>query len=177
MSEKTKQKKHSTKQKKVTATKKASISTYKKKIDELQLELESLRNKNIRLLAEFDNYKRRTSNEKNNLIKYSGEKLVLDILNPLDDLKRIMDSDTTLDSKSLIEGIILVYKKFQDNLNNNEIYLFNSKGDSFNPDLHEAIMSEKGKKDNVVMEEYESGYKYHERVIRHAKVVVSKKNI
>ena len=175
MAVKRKTKNNSTKQKKTNKTKKSPLSLQKKKIAELILEIELLKNKNVRLLAEFDNYKRRTADEKNNLMKYSGEKLVLDILSPLDDLKRTIESKNNSDYEALLDGISLIYKKFQDNLKENNIDFFNSVGNEFNPDLHEAVMSEIGKKDNVIIKEFEPGYKYHDKIIRHAKVVVSKK--
>ena len=175
MTVKQKIKNNRSKQKKTPRAKKSTSSAQKKKIAELTLELELLKNKNVRLLAEFNNYKRRTADEKNNLIKYSGEKLVLDILSPLDDLKRTIESKSNSDYKTLLDGISLVYKKFQDNLNGNSISFFNSVSKVFNPELHEAVMSEVGKKDNIIIREFEPGYKYHDKVIRHAKVVVSKK--
>ena len=87
----------------------------------------------------------------------------------------MIKSTSDSDYKTLLDGISLIYKKFQDNLNENNINLFNSVGNVFNPDLHEAVMSEIGKKDNVIIKEFESGYIYHDKIIRHAKVVVSKK--
>ncbi len=170
-----KKSKNSTKTKKTIKTKKTVGLVNKKKIKELSNELDLIKNKNIRLLAEFDNYKRRTADEKNNLIKFSGEIIILDMLRPLDDLKRTIDSyDDSVDA-SLIDGIKLVYKKFQDNLKNNGIEVFVSIGKQFDPELHEAVLSEKGSKDNIILKEFEPGYKYHDKVIRHAKVVVSKK--
>ena len=165
--------KNSTKTKKAK-TKKSTAALNKKKIRDLTAELDLIKNKNIRLLAEFDNYKRRTADEKNNLVKFSGESIILDILKPLDDLKRTINSHS--DSTSLIDGIKLVFKKFQDSLKNNGIDEFNSIGEKFDPELHEAVMSEEGQEDNVILKEFEQGYRYHDRVIRHAKVVVSKKN-
>ena len=162
------------KENKSSKLKKKSSSNVKK-MKKINDELNDLKNKNVRLLAEFDNYKRRTADEKNNLIKYSGEKLVLEILKPLDDLKRTIDSFDKDKDKSLVDGIGLVYKKFQTSLENNGINRFDSIGEQFNPDLHEALMSETGKENNIVLKEFESGYKYHDRIIRHAKVVVSKK--
>ena len=82
--------KTSDKVKKANKLKKNSSSNAKK-MKKITDELDQLKNKNVRLLAEFDNYKRRTADEKNNLIKYSGEKLILEILNPLDDLKRTIN--------------------------------------------------------------------------------------
>ena len=166
--------KASNKENKSSKVKKKSSSKMKE-MEKIIAELDQLKNKNVRLLAEFDNYKRRTADEKNNLIKYSGEKLILEILNPLDDLKRTIDSFDQTKDQSLIDGIMLIYKKFQTSLQNNNINKFESIGEEFSPDLHEALMSEPGKKNNIVLKEFESGYKYHDRIIRHAKVVVSKK--
>ena len=153
----------------------SKVKKLKSEILDLKDLLKKNEDKNVRLLAEFDNYKRRTADEKNNLIKYSGEMLILEILNPLDDLKRTIDSFDQTKDQSLIDGVRLVYKKFQTSLQSNGINKFETIGEEFNPDLHEALMSEPGKKNNIILKEFESGYKYHDRIIRHAKVVVSKK--
>ena len=140
----------------------------------METELAKFKDKNIRLLAEFENYKRRTRDEKNNLIRYSGEDLVMGILPILDDFQRTVDNASSDNVNVLKEGVSMINNKLVKILNEHHIQAFKSVGESFDPDLHEALMSEPGDDDDVVLREFEKGYKYHQRVIRHAKVVVSK---
>ena len=143
-------------------------------IAELKSDIERLKDKNIRLLAEFDNYKRRTRDEKIHLIRYSGEEIVLSLLPAIDDLQRTVDNADKTDENSIKEAIKLVHQKLTKNLKEKNIESFDTIGETFDPELHEALMSELGEEDDIVVKEFESGYKYHDRIIRHAKVVVSK---
>ena len=78
------------------------------------------------------------------------------------------------DEKSIKEAINLVHIKLAKILKEKNIESFNTIGEHFDPELHEALMSEVGEEDDIVVKEFECGYKYHDRIIRHAKVVVSK---
>ncbi|MBC8312090.1 MAG: nucleotide exchange factor GrpE [Candidatus Marinimicrobia bacterium] len=144
------------------------------KITELESDLERGKDKNIRLLAEFDNYKRRTRDEKIHLMRYSGEEIVLSLLPALDDIQRTVDNAEKTDEKSIKEAINLVHVKLAKILKEKNIETFKTVGKTFDPELHEALMSEPGEEDDIIVKEFESGYKYHDRIIRHAKVVVSK---
>ena len=141
---------------------------------ELESDIERQKDKNIRLLAEFDNYKRRTRDERIHLIRYSGEEIILSLLPALDDIQRTVDNSKDTDETSIKEAINLVHIKLAKILKDNNIETFKTVGEIFNPELHEALMSESGDKDDIIVKEFESGYKYHDRIIRHAKVVVSK---
>ena len=165
--------KNSANLKKMPAIKKIEAQ-FNQKIDDLKFEIEKQKDKNIRLLAEFDNYKRRTRDEKNHLMRYSGEDIILSILPAIDDLKRTVDNVKSSDEGSIKEAINLVFVKLNKILNEKNIESFNSIGEKFDPELHEALMSEPGDSDDIVVKEFEAGYKYHDRIIRHAKVVVSK---
>ena len=138
-------------------------------------ELERKSDKNVRLLAEFDNYKRRTQEERTKLFKYAGEELAKAILPILDDLHRTLESDGKGKARSILEGIELIVAKLDKTLEEQGIVPFDSVGQDFDADLHEALMSEKSDKgDNVILKEFEKGYKYDDKILRHAKVVVSK---
>ena len=91
-------------------------SNLNEKIIELESNIERQKDKNIRLLAEFDNYKRRTRDEKIHLIRYSGEEIVLSLLPALDDLQRTVDNADKTDEKSIKEAIKLVQLKLIKNL-------------------------------------------------------------
>ena len=131
--------------------------------------------KNIRLLAEFDNYKRRTQEDRSKLLKYAGEGLAKAILPILDDFHRTLETDGKTKSRTILEGVELIMSKLDKTLEEQGIVVFDSIGQDFDPDLHEALISEKSDKgDNVILREFEKGYKYNDKILRHAKVVVSK---
>jgi len=163
-------------------TKQDSVKSLRKKIEALEAELakqseelERKFDKNVRLLAEFDNYKRRTQEERTKLFKYAGEELAKAILPILDDLHRTLESDGKGKARTILEGIELIVAKLDKTLEEQGIIPFDSVGQDFDPELHEALMSEKSDKgDNVILKEFERGYKYDDKILRHAKVVVSK---
>ena len=151
------------------------IEVLKSELVEQSAELEQKSDKNVRLLAEFDNYKRRTQEERTKLFKYAGEELAKAILPILDDLHRTLESDGKGKARSILEGIELIVAKLDKTLEEQGIVPFDSVGQDFDADLHEALMSEKSDKgDNVILKEFEKGYKYDDKILRHAKVVVSK---
>ena len=147
----------------------------KSELAEQSAELERKSDKNVRLLAEFDNYKRRTQEERTKLFKYAGEELAKAILPILDDLHRTLESDGKGKARTILEGIELIVAKLDRTLEDQGIVPFDSVGQDFNPELHEALMSEESEKgENVILREFEKGYKYSDKILRHAKVVVSK---
>ena len=151
------------------------IEVLKSELVEQSAELERKSDKNVRLLAEFDNYRRRTQEERTKLFKYAGEELAKAILPILDDLHRTLESDGKGKARSILEGIELIVAKLDKTLEEQGIVPFDSVGQDFDADLHEALMSEKSDKgDNVILKEFEKGYKYDDKILRHAKVVVSK---
>ena len=158
------------------------VSDLKKNLEEvneslknIESDLEKSKDKNVRLLAEFDNYKRRTRDEKLHLSRYSGEKIICDLLPVFDDLSRSIESADQTDEKSFKTGIGLINSKLLKVLEEHNISPIESIGEEFDPEFHEALMSEAGDEDDIVVKEFEKGFKYHDRIIRHAKVVVSKK--
>ena len=141
-------------------------------VKELKQELESFKNKNISLLAEFDNYKKRTSKQIDNIIKYEGENAFKSILKILDDIERVINTKNN-NIDSMINGIELIKTKFVNILKDLGVENFDSLNEKFNPDFHEAIMTKKSKKKSgIVLEEYEKGYTLHDKVLRHSKVIV-----
>ena len=161
---------------------KNSLKSLKEKIKSLENDLlkeseevKRISEKNIRLLAEFDNYKRRTQKERSDLLKYEGQSLAKSLLPILDDLNRTLEIDEKTESNAIMKGINLIVTKLDKILVDLGIEAFDSIGEKFNPDRHEALMSEKSKeKENVIIKEFEKGYVYNDKILRHAKVVVSK---
>jgi len=153
----------------------------KKQVEELNLknenlsnEVEKFKDKNIRLLAEFENYKKRSINERKNLTKYAGESIIKDLITVLDDFSRTIES--TNDDSPLLDGVKLVESKINKIFEEHGVLSFDSIGELFNPELHEALMNQEteDEEDGVILSEFTKGYKYHDKILRHAKVVVSK---
>ena len=154
---------------------KGKIAELEKHLAEEAEETQRISDKNIRLLAEFDNYKRRTQNERSNLLLYGGEGLAKALLPILDDFHRTLETDGKTKARTILEGIELIMSKLDKTLEKQGIVVFDSVGQDFDPDRHEALMSEDSDKgENVILTEFEKGYKYNDKILRHAKVVVSK---
>lgn len=130
----------------------------------------------LRLYSEFDNYRRRTSKEKIDLISSASEGVVKDLLSVLDDFERAMEhNENSDDASSIKEGFQLIYNKFKNTLEGKGLAPMESKGEVFDTELHEAVTnfsvedkSQKGKVIDVV----EKGYFLNDKVLRYAKVVV-----
>ncbi|MDP6936491.1 MAG: nucleotide exchange factor GrpE [Candidatus Marinimicrobia bacterium] len=175
MAEKAPAKKTKKSTKESTKSLKSKIESLENDLQKKSEELEKVSDKNVRLLAEFDNYKRRTQDEKSKLLKYAGKELAKAILPILDDLHRTLDSDGKGKARSILDGIELIVAKLDKTLEEQGIATFDSVGQDFDPDVHEALMSEDSKKGkNVILKELEKGYTYNDIILRHAKVVVSK---
>ena len=163
-------------------TSKGSVKKLKERYEALEMELaqqskeiERISDKNIRLLAEFDNYKRRTQEDRSKLFKYAGEGLAKALIPILDDLHRTLETDGKTKAQKILAGVGLIISKLDKTLEEQGIVPFDSVGQDFDPELHEALMSEKSDKgDNVILKEFEKGYMYNDKILRHAKVVVSK---
>ena len=147
------------------------------KIEKLQKEVEELNDKLLRRAAEFENYKRRTENEFQNMLKYAAEPIIIDILHIYDDLGRSLNHvDEEKNKESLAQGIKMVYDKFSKVLEDKGIKRIECKGQEFDFNYHEALLQQPTKEfpPNTVIEEVEAGYIYKDKVIKHAKVIVSK---
>ena len=144
----------------------------------LEDELKNLQDRHLRLRAEFDNYKKRKDKEFTRLLQYEGENVIISFLGIADDLQRMIDSvdgERSQNAESLIEGINLILEKLHRRLGALKVEPFDSEGIKFDPELHDAMMTQSSDdhEDGVVIQEFEKGYKYKDRVIRHAKVIVN----
>ena len=165
---KTKNKKNISNTKKRTQTEKL-LET----IDILDKKISDHKDKNILLLADFDNYKKRRIQERIDYEKYEGQKIFKEIIPIIDDIDRVLGLDGIKD-KSLIDGINLIRDKFIGVLADFGVLSYESLGEDFNAEYHEAIMMKKSKKKSgIILEEFQKGYKYHDKVLRHSKVIVS----
>lgn len=139
-----------------------------------QIEAEQWKDKYIRLVAEFENYKKRTLKEKSELILNGSEKTVAAILPILDDFERAT-ADKTEDPQAIKEGFELIYKKFLKALETLGVHKIKTDDADFNVDYHEAIAMVPGMGDDKkgkVIDCVQTGYTLNDKVIRHAKVAV-----
>ena len=149
------------------------------KIVELELQLKEWQDKLLRKAAEFENYKRRTENDQFNLINYAAESFIVKLLPIVDDFERTLEHIDDIDNnKSVKDGIKFVYEKLLKVLNEQGIKKMQTKGEPFSVDFHDALMQRKDDSvpPHTVLEEVESGYVYRDKVIRHAKVIVSEES-
>lgn len=145
------------------------------RIAELEQENDRLKDQLLRKVAEFDNYKRRTDIEQSNFVKYAGEAVIAKLLPVYDDIRRSVEHAESKNSDSLKKGIELVFEKFTRILKDIGVEKIEAKGKEFDFNLHEALMQKEveGVPAHTVVEEVEPGYMYKDKVIRHAKVIVS----
>ena len=141
-------------------------------------ELAEAKDKYLRLVAEFDNFKRRNARERMELIQTAGKDIIQSMLDVLDDSTRAAKQlETATDITVIKEGVMLVFNKLKNTLLQKGLKEMESQGTEFNPDLHEAITEiPAGSEDNVgkVMDVVQPGYYLNDKLIRHAKVVVGK---
>lgn len=147
-------------------------------VEKLQAEQEEMKDKYLRLSAEFDNYRKRTMKEKAELILNGGEKAFKAILPVIDDMERALATmQKATDVEAVKEGVDLIYNKFIQILGQNGVQAIETKEKELDTDYHDAIAiidapteELKGK----ILDCVETGYTLNDKVIRHAKVVVGK---
>lgn len=144
--------------------------------EKLKAEATEWQNKHLRLYAEFDNFKRRTSKERLELLQLAGKDVIVDLLPVLDDFERAMKSmETVTDIDAVKEGIKLVHQKLKNILGSKGLKAMESMGTPFNADLHEGITNIPAPSDDLkgkVIDELEKGYYLNDKVIRFAKVII-----
>jgi molecular chaperone GrpE len=144
--------------------------------EKLQAEVAELKDKFLRLQAEFDNFRRRTAKERLDLIGTASKDLVSTLIPVLDDFERATKTmETATDMDAIKEGVGLVYSKFYKILEAKGLKPMNSTGQAFNPEIHEAITQIPAPSDDLkgkVVDEVEKGYYLNDTVVRFAKVVI-----
>ncbi len=166
------------KNKKSKPVKKITKQVSKKKNDmkAVDSELNILKDKHIRLKAEFENFRRRKSEEISKLLQFEGENVIKGFLPILDDINRMIYTKN-ISENSLKDGLVLMNSKIQKYFETLEITTFGEKGDLMDPEIHDAMLTQEDKAhdDGAILDVFEKGYRYRDKVIRHAKVIVNKK--
>lgn len=148
-----------------------------KKLEELQNEINTLKDKNMRIAAEMVNTLRRKDEETNRLLKYSNESLITELLPVIDNFERALNVDAkTVDVESYQKGMTMIYNSLKNILEKFEVKEIEAIDKEFDPSYHQAVMQEEkeGTKENIVIEVLQKGYTYKDKVIRPAMVKVSK---
>lgn len=155
----------------------ADLEALKELLQQKELEVEKEKKEYLFLMAEFDNFRKRTVRERADLIKSASEKALKGLLPIVDDFERGLDAirDTT-DAEAVKEGMKLIYNKFVKYLADNGVKEIESTGKPFDTELHEAVAmvpAEKEDEKGTVKDTVQKGYMLNDKVLRHAKVVVS----
>lgn len=145
-------------------------------IDKLKRENAELKDKFLRLYSEFENFRRRTSKERIELVKSAGEDVISALLPVMDDFERALKSVESVDEKDpMKEGILLIHNKFHKVMESKGLKAMESVGKEFDSEVHEAITKIPAPSEDMkgkVVDEVEKGYYLNEKVIRFAKVVI-----
>lgn len=146
------------------------------KINQLETEVLEFKDKLLRKAAEFENYKRRTENDQMNLLTYAAESFIKKLLPVVDDFERSLQHiEDAQDTDAIKQGIKLIYDKLMKVFQEQGVIKIDSVGKHFDVDYHEALMqrADDSVESHTVLDELEKGYTYNDKVIRHAKVIVS----
>lgn len=147
-----------------------------KEVEDLKAQLEKEKKEYLFLMAEFDNFRKRTLKEKSEIIKNAGEKVFKGLLPVVDDMERgIKASEDATDVATVREGLVLIYNKLVKFMEANGVKAYDEADDTFDAERHEAITAvpvqdeaQKGK----ILDTIEKGYTINDKVLRHARVVV-----
>ncbi|MEE8168843.1 MAG: nucleotide exchange factor GrpE [Candidatus Hydrothermarchaeales archaeon] len=128
------------------------------------------------LQAEFDNYRKSVTKEKETLVRYASENLLLELLDIYENLERTLENGKN-DKKSLLQGVKMTQKEFKRLLDKEGVTIIKAVGEKFDPFKHEALMLDNNTKleDNTIVEEYRRGYMLRDKVLRYSKVKVAKR--
>ncbi len=148
--------------------------TLEEQLEVANKQIEQLKDKYLRTVAEFDNYKKRTLKEKTELVLNGSEKAVCAVLPILDDFERALANNTN-DVQAVKDGMQLIFNKFRKTLESLGVKKIETEGKDFDVDFHEAVAMVPGMGDDKkgkVIDCLQTGYQLNEKVIRHAKVAV-----
>lgn len=147
----------------------------KSELDLLKEEMENTKNKLLRALADFDNYKKRVAIEREQFVQFANETLISELLPIIDGFARAMDAATKIKAgEEVLKGLALIKKQFEDVLRKHGVAEIEALGKAYDPNLHEAILQkEQAGPEGVIIEEMQKGYALHGRVIRPSMVIIS----
>ena len=154
-----------------------AVEELPKDSEQLETELQELNDKYLRLYSEFETYKRRVNKDKEELIKYGNESLLIEMLPIIDSLELALKHASDDISEGLIQGVEITLKEFNKTLEKFGLVPIEADGRHFDPSVHHAMTQvvRDDVEDNTVVEEFRKGYMLKEKVLRPSLVAVSKK--
>lgn len=167
----------SEKEEKALPESETEVGLLKERLAKSEEQAKELEDRLLRLAAEFDNYRKRTAKEFGYLVKNANERLILELLDTLDNFQRALNSaKTSNDYENFHKGVKLIYTHMKDILTKEGLKEIEAIGKPFDPNFHEAVtMVESDQyKEGMIMEEISKGYLLNDRLLRASKVVVSK---
>ena len=147
-----------------------------KQVEELTEKLKSLEEETLRAKADLINYRKRKDDEVSNLLKYCNADIIMLLLPVLDNFERVINKeDIPEDVKSYLEGFKLIYKQIMDILESNDVKEIEALGKEFDPMYHQSVTMRKDdtKESGIVLEVYQKGYTYKDKVLRPAMVIIN----
>ena len=144
--------------------------------EQLKQETTQLKDRMLRIQAEYENFKHRTNEERLAERKYQSEKLAIALLSVLDNFERALQVEITEENKGLMDGMQMIYNQFAEALQSEEITAINAVNEQFDPNIHQAVMQveDESVESNIDVEELKKGYMLKDKVIRPAMVKVNK---
>lgn len=164
----------------VTETEQPNEIEQKENVEDLKKEIAELKDKYLRLYADFENYKRLSAKNKVELIKYSNEELIRELLSVIDHLELALQHSANIENSSaLAEGVQMTLKEIKTILEKFGLTVIEALGKPFDPVFHHAISQVESEEtdENIVVSEFRKGYMLKDKVLRASLVGVSKKPI
>ena len=146
-----------------------------KHLEELEQKIKLLEEDALRAKADLINYRKRKDDEVANLLKYANADIIMSLLPILDNFERVINNEVSDELKSYLEGFKLIYNQIKDVLASNEVKEIEALGKEFDPSIHQSISMRKdeSKESGIVLEVYQKGYTYKDKVLRPAMVIIN----
>jgi len=160
----------------IPVTESADEAAGSAELEKLQAELQEQQQRTLRVQADFDNFRRRTQKEKEDLGKYASSKLITELLPVIDNFERALQaSEENPEFESFSKGVSMIFRQLESVLATEGLSAMKSVGEPFNPEYHQAIMQVESDEyeEGIVVEEVQKGYMLKDKVLRPAMVKVS----
>lgn len=158
-----------------TEEKKGKKVKKNKHLEELEQKVKLLEEDALRAKADLINYRKRKDEEVSNLLKYANADIIMSLLPVLDNFERVINNDVSDDLKNYLEGFRLIYNQIKDILASNDVKEIEALDKEFDPVYHQSISMRKdeSKESGIVLEVYQKGYTYKDKVLRPAMVIIN----
>ena len=159
-----------------TEVKKDKKPKKNKQVEELLEKVKLLEEETLRAKADLVNYRKRKDEEVSSMLKYANADILINMISVVDNFERVINKeDVTDEVKNYLEGFKLIYNQIKDILNANEVKEIEALGKEFDPMYHQSVATQKDetKESGIVLEVYQKGYTYKDKVLRPAMVIIN----